>query len=58
MPDSEVGAEALRDRVEDLVNDVPRRERLAQRIGALATPGAAAEVAERLLGAAMEEPRA
>jgi UDP-N-acetylglucosamine--N-acetylmuramyl-(pentapeptide) pyrophosphoryl-undecaprenol N-acetylglucosamine transferase len=58
MPDSEVGAETLRDRVEDLVNDVPRRERLAQRIGGLATPGAAAEVAERLLGAAMEEPRA
>jgi UDP-N-acetylglucosamine--N-acetylmuramyl-(pentapeptide) pyrophosphoryl-undecaprenol N-acetylglucosamine transferase len=58
MPDSEVGAEALRDRVEDLVNDVPRRERLAQRIGGLATPGAAAQVAERLLGAAMEEPRA
>jgi UDP-N-acetylglucosamine--N-acetylmuramyl-(pentapeptide) pyrophosphoryl-undecaprenol N-acetylglucosamine transferase len=58
MPDSEVGAETLRDRVEALVNDVPRRERLAQRIGGLATPGAAAEVAERLLGAAKEERRA
>ncbi len=58
MPDSEVGAEALRRRVEDLLNDGPRRERLAERIGALATPGAAAEVAERLLGAAEEERRA
>lgn len=58
MPDSEVGAEALRDRVEDLLNDDPRRERLAERMGALATPGAAAEVAERLLGAAKEERRA
>jgi len=58
MPDSEVGAETLRHRVQDLLNDDPRRERLAQRIGALATPGAAAEVAERLLGAAEEERRA
>jgi UDP-N-acetylglucosamine--N-acetylmuramyl-(pentapeptide) pyrophosphoryl-undecaprenol N-acetylglucosamine transferase len=58
MPDSEVGAESLRDRVEDLLNGDPRRERLAERIGALATPGAAAEVANRLLGAAEEEQRA
>ncbi len=54
MPDSEVTAGILRDRVEDLLNDDPRRERLEERIGALATPGAAAEVAERLLGAAEE----
>jgi len=58
MPDSEVSAVTLRDRVEDLLNDDPRRERLAQRIGALATPGAAGEVAERLLGAVEKGRRA
>jgi UDP-N-acetylglucosamine--N-acetylmuramyl-(pentapeptide) pyrophosphoryl-undecaprenol N-acetylglucosamine transferase len=58
MPGSEVSAAALRDRVEDLLNDDPRREQLEERIGALATPGAAAEVAERLLGAAEKERRA
>jgi len=58
MPDSEVSAAALRDRVEKLLNDDPRRERLAERIGALATPGAAGEVAERLLGVAEKERRA
>ncbi len=52
MADSEVGAVALRGRVEELLNDDPRRERLAERIGALATPGAAGAVAERLLGVA------
>jgi UDP-N-acetylglucosamine--N-acetylmuramyl-(pentapeptide) pyrophosphoryl-undecaprenol N-acetylglucosamine transferase len=57
MPDSEVGAEALRYRVEDLLSDDPRRERMEERIGTLATSGAAAEVAERLLGAADEERR-
>ncbi len=58
MPDSEVGAEALRYRIENLLNDGSRREQLAERIGALATPGAAAAVAERLLGAAEAERRA
>ena len=55
MPDSEVGAAELRARVEALLDDDRRRERLAERIGDLATPGAAGEVAERLLGAAKEE---
>jgi hypothetical protein len=41
-----------------LLNDDSRRERLAERIGALATPGAAAEVAGWLLGAVEEERRA
>ena len=58
MPDSEVSAAVLRARVEELLNDHPRRERLAERIGALATPGAAGEVAERLLGVAEKEWRA
>jgi UDP-N-acetylglucosamine--N-acetylmuramyl-(pentapeptide) pyrophosphoryl-undecaprenol N-acetylglucosamine transferase len=58
MPDPEVSTEALRDRVEGLLNDDSRRERLAERIGALATPGAAAEVAGWLLGAVEEERRA
>ena len=55
MMDSEVGATELRTRVEALLDDDLRRERLAERMGALATPGAAAEVAERLLAAAKEE---
>ncbi|MGH3148532.1 MAG: undecaprenyldiphospho-muramoylpentapeptide beta-N-acetylglucosaminyltransferase [Rubrobacter sp.] len=55
MLDSEVSAAALRDRVEELLNDDQRRERLALRIGALATPEAATQVAERLLGDAEEE---
>jgi UDP-N-acetylglucosamine--N-acetylmuramyl-(pentapeptide) pyrophosphoryl-undecaprenol N-acetylglucosamine transferase len=55
MPDSEVGARALRDRVEALLNDVGRREELARRMGALATPDAAGEVARRLLGAPEKE---
>jgi UDP-N-acetylglucosamine--N-acetylmuramyl-(pentapeptide) pyrophosphoryl-undecaprenol N-acetylglucosamine transferase len=55
MPDSEVEEAALRARVEELLNDDSRRERLAARIGALATPEAAGDVAERLLGAAEKE---
>jgi UDP-N-acetylglucosamine--N-acetylmuramyl-(pentapeptide) pyrophosphoryl-undecaprenol N-acetylglucosamine transferase len=47
--DSEVTASALRERVEGLLNDDDRREELAGRIRALATPGAADEVAKRLL---------
>jgi UDP-N-acetylglucosamine--N-acetylmuramyl-(pentapeptide) pyrophosphoryl-undecaprenol N-acetylglucosamine transferase len=55
MPDSEVGAGSLRERVEALLEDDERRERLAERMAGLATPGAAGEVAERLLRARDEE---
>jgi UDP-N-acetylglucosamine--N-acetylmuramyl-(pentapeptide) pyrophosphoryl-undecaprenol N-acetylglucosamine transferase len=55
MLDSEVGARELRDRVEDLLGDDARREELARRMGALATPGAAGEVARRLLRATEKE---
>ncbi|HEX2740318.1 MAG TPA: undecaprenyldiphospho-muramoylpentapeptide beta-N-acetylglucosaminyltransferase [Rubrobacter sp.] len=55
MLDSEVTAEALRERVEDLLDDDERRETFARRMGDLATPGAAAEVAERLLRAGEKE---
>jgi len=55
MLDSEVSATALRDRVEALLNDDERREELARRMGALATPGAAGEVARRLLRAREKE---
>ncbi len=52
--DSEVTAATLRERVEKLLNDDERRERLAGRIRALATPEAADEVAERLLHVAAQ----
>jgi UDP-N-acetylglucosamine--N-acetylmuramyl-(pentapeptide) pyrophosphoryl-undecaprenol N-acetylglucosamine transferase len=55
MLDAEVDARALRDRVEDLLADDARREELASRMGALATPGAAGEVARRLLRAGEKE---
>jgi UDP-N-acetylglucosamine--N-acetylmuramyl-(pentapeptide) pyrophosphoryl-undecaprenol N-acetylglucosamine transferase len=56
--DSEVTAPALRERVEVLLEDEERREALAGRMRALATPEAADEVAERLLRAAhMKERR-
>lgn len=55
MLDADVTAEALREQVEDLLNDDERRERLAGRMGALATPGAASEVADRLLRAGEKE---
>jgi UDP-N-acetylglucosamine--N-acetylmuramyl-(pentapeptide) pyrophosphoryl-undecaprenol N-acetylglucosamine transferase len=55
MLDFEVGARALRDRVEDLLDDDARRVELARRIGTLATPGAAGEVAWRLLRAKEKE---
>ena len=55
MLDSEVAAEALRRRVEGLLEDDERRETLASRMGALATPGAATEVAARLLRAGEKE---
>jgi UDP-N-acetylglucosamine--N-acetylmuramyl-(pentapeptide) pyrophosphoryl-undecaprenol N-acetylglucosamine transferase len=55
MLDSEVGATSLRDIVEALLKDDRRREELARRMGALATPDAAGEVALRLLGATQKE---
>ena len=55
MLDAEVGARALRNRVEVLLDDDARREDLARHMGALATPGAAGEVARRLLSAGEKE---
>jgi UDP-N-acetylglucosamine--N-acetylmuramyl-(pentapeptide) pyrophosphoryl-undecaprenol N-acetylglucosamine transferase len=55
--DSEVDAATLRDRVETLLEDDRRREDLAGRMRSLATPGAADEVADRLLHAASERER-
>jgi UDP-N-acetylglucosamine--N-acetylmuramyl-(pentapeptide) pyrophosphoryl-undecaprenol N-acetylglucosamine transferase len=55
LPDSEVTAPTLRQRVEVLLNDDERREELAGRMRALATPQAADEVAGRLLRAAEKE---
>lgn len=52
MLDSEVTPEAIRGRVEELLGDDRKRKLLADRIRELATPGAADEVAERLLRAA------
>ena len=53
--DSEVTAQTLRGRIEDLLADDERREELARRMGSLATPEAAPEVAQRLLRAAQKE---
>jgi UDP-N-acetylglucosamine--N-acetylmuramyl-(pentapeptide) pyrophosphoryl-undecaprenol N-acetylglucosamine transferase len=50
--DDEVTAKTLRARVEDLLEDEPRRKKLAKNMRTLATPGAASRVAERLLAAA------
>ncbi len=55
MLDTEVGARALRGRVEGLLGDERRREELARRVGSLATPDAAGEVARRLLSAKEKE---
>jgi UDP-N-acetylglucosamine--N-acetylmuramyl-(pentapeptide) pyrophosphoryl-undecaprenol N-acetylglucosamine transferase len=55
MPDAEVDAASLRRRVEGLLANDARRERMAHRIRSLATPHAAGEVAERLLRARDEE---
>ncbi|MDQ3589596.1 MAG: UDP-N-acetylglucosamine--N-acetylmuramyl-(pentapeptide) pyrophosphoryl-undecaprenol N-acetylglucosamine transferase, partial [Actinomycetota bacterium] len=52
---SEVSAESLRGRIEGLLDDDGRREELARRMSTLATPGAADEVARRLLDAAQKE---
>jgi UDP-N-acetylglucosamine--N-acetylmuramyl-(pentapeptide) pyrophosphoryl-undecaprenol N-acetylglucosamine transferase len=55
MPDVEVEAASLRLRVEGLLEDSGRRERMAQRMKSLATPHAAGEVAEKLLRARAKE---
>ena len=55
MPDAEVDAASLRRRVEGLLEDDARRERMAERMGGLATRHAAGEVAERLLRARGKE---
>lgn len=52
MLDSEVEAAALRRRVEGLLEDGERREKLAAKMRELATPDAADDVARRLLSAA------
>ncbi len=52
MMDPEVTAKTLRERVENLLADGERREKLAGRMKSLATPEAASKVAERLLNAA------
>jgi UDP-N-acetylglucosamine--N-acetylmuramyl-(pentapeptide) pyrophosphoryl-undecaprenol N-acetylglucosamine transferase len=49
MGDAEVDAASLRRRVEDLLEDGGRRERMAECIRGLATPRAAGEAAKRLL---------
>jgi UDP-N-acetylglucosamine--N-acetylmuramyl-(pentapeptide) pyrophosphoryl-undecaprenol N-acetylglucosamine transferase len=53
--DKEVSAETLRGRIEGLLADEERREGLARSIQTLATPGAADEVAGRLIRAATGE---
>jgi len=57
MLDSEVDARNLRDRIENLLKNNERRDELAKRMKSLATPGAADEVAERLLAASKEAQR-
>ena len=52
--DAEVDAATLKGRAEGLLEDKTRREGLARRMRALATPKAAEEVADRLLRAAAE----
>lgn len=52
LSDDEVTAGTLRARVEDLLEDEPRRRKLAENMRALATPEAASKVAEQLLATA------
>ena len=52
LRDDEVTAKTLRTRVEELLNDGPHRENLADNMRTLATPRAADEVAGQLLEAA------
>jgi UDP-N-acetylglucosamine--N-acetylmuramyl-(pentapeptide) pyrophosphoryl-undecaprenol N-acetylglucosamine transferase len=55
IADYEVTPDSLRTCVEGLLGDGTHRERLAAKMQALATPGAASEVAERLLEAANQK---
>ena len=55
LPDSEVTAATLRERVQGLLDDDKRREELAGRMLSLATPEAADKVAERLMRVAARE---
>lgn len=55
MLDAEVGARPLRRSVEALLEDDERRQQMGRRMYDLATPGAAGEVAERLLRATEKE---
>lgn len=55
LMDSAVSPEMLRKRIEDLLDNSERREMLAARMHELATPEAAAEVADTLIRAANEE---
>ena len=55
LMDSEVNPEALRKKIEDLLDNKERREKLAARMNALATPEAAERVADSLLHAADEK---
>lgn len=57
LPDEKVTPEDLRERVEALLEDGERRGGLAANMKALATPGAAEEVARRLLQAGVKEER-
>ncbi len=54
LMDSDVSPEMLRRRIEDLLDDRTRRENLAVRMKALATPEAAERVADTLIRAANE----
>jgi UDP-N-acetylglucosamine:LPS N-acetylglucosamine transferase len=49
LRDDEVTADTLRSRVEDLLRDDARREKLAENMRAISTPEAAGRVAEQLL---------
>ena len=55
LADYEVTPNSLRTCVEGLLGDATHRERLAEKMQDLATPGAASEVAEKLLEAANEK---
>lgn len=55
LPDQDVDAVSVRSRVEALLADDGRRERLAGAMKSLATPGAADEVAKRLVRAGTED---
>lgn len=58
LRDDEVTAKTIRARVEDLLEDEPRREGLVKNIRSLATPEAASMIAERLIEAASNPAKA